>query len=41
MPPTRLSEIEKSQMAIIEIIKRLEAEGRIFLVRGEEEDKLI
>ncbi|MFB3925579.1 MAG: flagellar motor switch protein FliG [Syntrophales bacterium] len=41
MPPTRLSEIEKSQMVIIETTKRLEAEGKIFLARGEEEDKLV
>ncbi len=41
MPPTRLSEIEKSQMMIIETTKRLEAEGKIFIMRDEEGDKLI
>ena len=35
MPPTRLSEIEKSQLNIIEATKRLEAEGKIFLTRDE------
>lgn len=41
MPPTRLSDIEKSQMNIIEATRRLEAEGKIFIVRDEEGDKLI
>ena len=41
MPPTRLSDIEKSQMMIIETTKRLESEGKIFLVREEGGDKLI
>jgi len=41
MPPTRLSEIEKSQMLIIETTKRLEADGKIFIMREEEGDKLI
>ena len=41
MPPTRLSDIEKSQMLIIEATKRLEAEGKIFLMREEGGDKLI
>ncbi len=41
MPPTRLSDIEKSQMVIIEATKRLEAEGKIFLMREDGGDKLI
>ena len=41
MPPTRLSDIEKSQMMIIETTKRLEAEGKIFLVREDGGDKLV
>ncbi len=41
MPPTRLSDIEKSQMMIIETTKRLESEGKIFIMRDEEGDKLI
>jgi flagellar motor switch protein FliG len=41
MPPTRLSEIEKSQLNIIEATKRLEAEGKIFLTRDEGGDKLV
>jgi flagellar motor switch protein FliG len=35
MPPVRLSEVEKSQRAILDICKRLEAEGRIQLLREE------
>jgi flagellar motor switch protein FliG len=33
MPPIRLSDVEKSQRAILDICKRLEAEGRIQLSR--------
>jgi len=33
MPPLRLSDVEKSQRAILDICKRLEAEGRIQLSR--------
>ena len=35
MPPTRLSEVEKAQRAILDITKRLEAEGRIVILREE------
>jgi len=41
MPPTRLSEVEKSQRNIIEVVKKLEAEGRIVIARGEEGDQLV
>jgi flagellar motor switch protein FliG len=35
MPPIRLSDVEKSQRAILDTCKRLEAEGRIQLLREE------
>ncbi len=38
MPPTRLSEVETSQRAIIDIAKRLEAEGRIMISRSDSEE---
>ncbi len=41
MPPTRLSEVEMSQKNIIEITKRLDAEGRIQISRGSEDDQLV
>jgi len=41
MPPTRLSEVEKSQRNIIEVVKKMEAEGRIVIARGEEGDQLV
>jgi flagellar motor switch protein FliG len=41
MPPTRLSEVEKSQRIIIDVTKRLESEGRITLIRGEGGDELV
>jgi len=41
MPPTRLSEVERSQRNIVEVTKRLESEGRIVLSRGEEEDVFV
>jgi flagellar motor switch protein FliG len=41
MPPTRLSDVEKSQRNIIEVVKKLEAEGRIVIARGEEGDQLV
>ena len=37
MPPVRLSEVEKSQRSILDTCKRLEAEGRIQLLREEGE----
>ncbi len=41
MPPIRLSEVEASQRKIVEITKRLEAEGRIVILRGPEEDAFV
>jgi len=41
MPPTRLSEVERSQRNIVEVTKRLETEGRIVLSRSEEEDVFV
>lgn len=41
MPPTRLSEVEKSQRVIIDVTRKLEGEGRITLVRGEGGDELV
>lgn len=41
LPPTRVSEVEKSQRAIIDTVKRLEVEGRIVLSRGAKEDELV
>ncbi|MHB8770899.1 MAG: flagellar motor switch protein FliG [Syntrophales bacterium] len=38
MPPTRLSEVEASQRSIIDIAKRLEAEGRIMISRSDSEE---
>jgi len=37
MPPTRLSDVEKSQRTILEIAKRLESEGRILIVSRDED----
>jgi len=37
MPPTRLSDVEKSQKIILEIAKRLESEGRILIIRRDED----
>lgn len=41
MPPVRLSEVEKSQRNILDVAKRLEAEGKITISRGGEEDKFV
>jgi flagellar motor switch protein FliG len=41
MPPIRLSEVEASQRTILDTTKRLEAEGRIMLLRGSEEDEFV
>jgi len=38
MPPTRLSEVEASQRTIIDVAKRLEAEGRIVISRSDSEE---
>ena len=41
MPPIRLSDVEKSQRTILDATKKLEAEGRIMLLRGSEEDQFV
>jgi flagellar motor switch protein FliG len=41
MPPTRLSDVEKSQRTIIDITRKLEAEGRLVLNKGEGGDQLV
>lgn len=41
MPPIRLSEVEASQRSILDITKRLEAEGKIMIMRGPEEDGFV
>lgn len=41
MPPIRLSEVEASQRTIIDVVKRLETEGRIALSRGDAQDEFV
>lgn len=41
MPPIRLSEVENSQRAILDITKKLESEGKIIIMRGLEEDGFV
>jgi len=41
MPPIRLSEVEASQRKIVEITKKLESEGRIVILRGDEKDGFV
>ena len=41
MPPTRVSEVEASQRKIVEVTKKLEAEGRIVILRGDEKDGFV
>lgn len=41
MPPIRLSEVEQSQRLIIEAARRLEAEGRVRISRGQEDDEFV
>lgn len=41
MPPIRLSEVESSQRSIVEATKKLEAEGKIVIMRGADEDGFI
>jgi flagellar motor switch protein FliG len=41
MPPIRLSVVEASQRTILDITKKLEAEGRILSVRGQDEDEFV
>jgi flagellar motor switch protein FliG len=41
MPPIRISEVEASQHKIVESTKKLEAEGKIVILRGAEEDAFV
>jgi len=41
MPPIKISEAEVSQRAIVEIAKKMEAEGRIVLLRGDTQDEYV
>lgn len=41
MPPIRLSEVETSQRKIVEITKKLETEGKIVILRGDEKDGFV
>jgi flagellar motor switch protein FliG len=41
MPPTRLSEVESSQRTIIDVVKKLESEGKLVLARGDKEDEFV
>lgn len=41
MPPVRISEVETSQRKIVEITKKLESEGRIVILRGDEQDGFV
>jgi flagellar motor switch protein FliG len=41
MPPIRLSEVELSQRAIVDMTKKLEAEGKIVIARGSTEDGFV
>ncbi len=41
MPPVRLSDVEGAQQEIINVAKRLEAEGKIIISRGGGEDALV
>ncbi len=41
MPPIRISEVEASQRKIVEVTKKLETEGRIVILRGDEKDGFV
>jgi flagellar motor switch protein FliG len=41
MPPIRLSEVESSQRTILDVTKKLEAEGKIMILRSNEEDEFV
>ena len=41
MPPVRLSDVETAQGEIVNVAKRLEAEGKIIISRGGEADALV
>jgi flagellar motor switch protein FliG len=41
MPPTRMSEVETCQRTIIDVVKKLESEGKLQLSRGDKEDEFV
>jgi flagellar motor switch protein FliG len=41
MPPIRLSEVEASQRKLVDMTKKLEADGKIVISRGAEEDAFV
>lgn len=41
MGPVRLKNVEEAQQKILDVIRRLQEEGKIFISRGSDEDKLI
>ena len=41
MGPVKLKDVEKAQQGIVDIVRRLEAEGKIFISTGGEDDKLV
>ena len=41
MPPTKLSDVEKSQRVIIDAARQLESEGKITIAGGSEDDALV
>ncbi len=41
MPPVRLSDVETAQQEIVNVAKRLEAEGKVIISRGGGEDALV
>ncbi|MEO5970859.1 MAG: FliG C-terminal domain-containing protein, partial [Bdellovibrionia bacterium] len=41
MPPVRISDVESAQQLVINIAKRLEAEGKIVVSRGGDSDALV
>ncbi|MCK9275557.1 MAG: flagellar motor switch protein FliG [Syntrophales bacterium] len=41
LPPIRVSEIEQSQRNIIDIARKLESEGKVMIVRSQDEDEFV
>ncbi len=41
MPPVKLSDVESAQLEIVNVAKRLEAEGKVIISRGGSEDTLV
>ena len=39
--PTKLKDVEKAQQAVVDIVRRLEAEGKIQIASGGKEDVLV